>query len=682
MRCCNPEDWSVAFPAVRAILTLCCALAALPGGAFAAGPDVIVGQLSGVQRFGRVGDITAYAVGTISCNIGDTNLLWDADTSLHPVIAQNLYRLRDGRFEQIGMSWLKHAFGSTNESGLCGTCIDPDNSQLLGPGCHDPYQAGLNGNQFLLGPRSEVNAFTGVFPYPFGGPPAPATIGRRIQVHDADLRPSLNAGAKYFLEGQYVTPDDAQSGNGFNNASHQEAMVAEPSTDVFTVSLTGSTVQQAPAIFAWQFSDPSVVVVAVNVPGDGRLYLAAKATDLGTGFWSYEYALHNLNCDRSVGSFSVPLDANAAAHSIGFHDVDYHSGEPYDLADWPSSRAGGALSWQTVPYAVNANANALRWGTLYNFRFVSNAPPIPNASISLGLFKPGPATSVSVMIVGPSPAPVDCDDNSVPDYVEIQGNPSLDCDLNGNLDACDPDCDSNGTPDACDIAAVPMRDCNTNGRLDVCEIEQGSGAPGGPFFCTSACDPDCNFNGRPDTCDIDSGFSADCNANGVPDECDVALSMSPDCNLNLIPDECEIAAGSPAPGGPFFCMSGCDPDCNVNGIPDACDISSNEDPDCDFNGTPDSCDIAGNPMLDCNEDGVIDVCTASDCNGNMIADECEFPACPGILGGDMDCSGVTNLNDLPSFVEAVLNGTISCPADANKDGAVNGLDVQAFIDAL
>lgn len=648
----------------------------------AAGPDVIVGLLPEVQRFGRVGNITAYAVGTVSCNIGDANLLWIAETNQHPVIAQNFYRLHDGRFEQIGMSWLKHGFSSTNESGLCGTCVHPGDNDLLGPNCHDPYQAGLNGNQFILGPRSQVNAATGAYPYPFTAPDPPAVIGRRIQVHDDDLRPSLNIGARYFMEGHYVTADDALAGNGANNASHREATVAEGMPDVFTVGLTGPTVQQLPAVFAWQATDPSVVIVPVDIPSDGRLFLAARARDLGTGFWSYEYALFNLNSDRGVASFSVPLDPNAAVPVTGFHDVEYHSGEPYDSTDWPATRPAGVLRWQTTSHAVNANANALRWSTLYNFRFTSNAPPIPNAMIGLGLFKPGAPSLVSVPIVGPSPAPVDCNSNSVPDHLEIQGNPSLDCDSNGNLDECDLDCNQNGIPDACDIATSPMLDCNADGRLDVCEIPIGSPAPGGPFFCAADCDPDCNENGVPDSCDLASSFSFDCNNNGIPDECDIALGASNDCNNNGIPDECEIAVGSPAPGGPFYCTVGCDPDCNGNGIPDACDISSGDDGDCNGNQIPDSCDIAGDPGLDCNDDGTIDACTTSDCNNNSIADECEFPACPGILRGDMNCSGAVDLADLPQFVDDLLIRRITCPADVNADGEVDALDIQSFIDAL
>ena len=74
------------------------------------GPDVVIGDLYEVLRLGRVGDITAYAVGTNACNYGDERASWVSYTNDHPVIAQNMFRLKDGRFEQIGLSWVKHGF--------------------------------------------------------------------------------------------------------------------------------------------------------------------------------------------------------------------------------------------------------------------------------------------------------------------------------------------------------------------------------------------------------------------------------------------------------------------------------------------------------------------------------------------------------------------------------------------
>jgi len=70
-----------------------------------------------------------------------------------------------------------------------------------------------------------------------------------------------------------------------------------------------------------------------------------------------------------------------------------------------------------------------------------------------------------------------------------------------------------------------------------------------------------------------------------------------------------------------------------------------------------------------------------DCNENSIPDGCEYPDCPGILLGDMDCSGIVDVDDIPAFVSHLLSGTVSCDADMNSDGAVDGRDIAAFITA-
>src|SRR4029453_11757610 len=110
----------------------------------------------------------------------------------------------------------------------------------------------------------------------------------------------------------------------------------------------------------------------IQIPNDGLFILAAKATALGGGMWHYEYALQNMNSDRSGQSFSVPLPGGAIVNNIGFHDVDSHSGEPYVLTDWGAAVGSGSITWSSETFAQNVNANALRWGTLYNFRFDAN----------------------------------------------------------------------------------------------------------------------------------------------------------------------------------------------------------------------------------------------------------------------------------------------------------------------
>jgi hypothetical protein len=380
------------------------------GGVVAAGgigPDVIVGELYDTQKFGTVGDITGYALATESCNLGDEDLPWFASSSNHPVIAQNLYRLEDGRLEQIGMSWLKHGFTALAGSTCSNDCQNPFDGNFLGVNCSDPYSAGLNGDQDGsfgtggLGPRSEVDADTGAFLFPYGSQGQSGNaIYKRLQVHNADIDPSLNAGARYFAEGQYVTPQDSAADNQDNNASYREVLVGSFSQGGWEINLVGQTQREKPAIEAWRDVDPGVDVQAIDIAGEGRLMLASKCSDNGDDTWHYEYALYNMNSHRSVGSFTVPLEPTAQVTGVGFHDVDYHSGEPYDLTDWPATVDGDSMTWATDPFDVDMNANALRWGTLYNFRFDADIGP-GTTDATIGLFRPGMPESVTGSICAP-----------------------------------------------------------------------------------------------------------------------------------------------------------------------------------------------------------------------------------------------------------------------------------------
>ncbi len=78
------------------------------------------------------------------------------------------------------------------------------------------------------------------------------------------------------------------------------------------------------------------------------------------------------------------------------------------------------------------------------------------------------------------------------------------------------DCNNNQVPDDVDISGGFSQDCNANNIPDECDITDCAGA--------AAC-ADCNNNGVPDGCDIAGGASEDCNNNGSPDECDPSLPI-------------------------------------------------------------------------------------------------------------------------------------------------------------
>jgi hypothetical protein len=361
------------------------------------GPDLIVGTVMDVLNVAASGGIDAIALGTDACNIGTAPVSWVGSTPAHPVIRQNAYRYKviggAGRFEQLGASWLKHAFAAINGSTCCACAGTMPGA--LNVGCSDPYVAPMNGSQGNAGPNWQVNASSGVFPYPPANPTWSGGVARRCQMRTSELETTgLPGAARYFGECQYVNADDAQAGNDDNNASWRE-MTNNTGADA-SFQLVGSTHRGESAIRAWPAIEAGVKLCDVRVPGDGLVVVGSKATDLGGGTWHYQYAVHNMNSDRNVGAFSVPV-GSAAITNVGFHDIDYHDGDgPGNLtfsgADWTATSSAGVLTWACETQAANTWANAIRWGTLYTFHFDADAPPT-RASVSFELWKPGTPAS-------------------------------------------------------------------------------------------------------------------------------------------------------------------------------------------------------------------------------------------------------------------------------------------------
>jgi hypothetical protein len=370
------------------------------GGEFGRGVrDIALCQLFDTSSWGRAGDIHAFSIQTDTWNVGDENLRWEEFTPFHPVMAQNLYRYRDGRFEQIGLSWIKHGFCALQQAG-CGDCfVQGGCLDFLGVGCRDPYSSNLNGQQQRLGPRSEVNASTSEFPYPFtlGWEQEGDEIFKRIQVQDDDLDPLLNAGARYYIEGQILHAEEGASERRHNNATHEEVFPVAKG-DTFDLGLGEKTVQLLPAIYAWQDNDPDVVIETVDA--DGRFHVAHRVYDNRDGTWRYEYAVHNLNSHRSARGFAVPIGSDANVLETFHRDVKYHSGEVYTNEDWTLNVGNDAVSWTGMTFAQNADANALRWGTMFNFSIVTDAPPVMG-EVTLTLFRPGEPSEVTVSAMVP-----------------------------------------------------------------------------------------------------------------------------------------------------------------------------------------------------------------------------------------------------------------------------------------
>jgi hypothetical protein len=407
---------SVALAACFALVGLAPAQICLTGST---GPDLVVWKIPSLSNYQVNGEYDALSLGTTACNVGTSRATWYADDNRHPVISQNLFRLRteDGisRFEHVGRSWLKHGFLSTNSNGCCGGCV-PTFGHFLEPKCSDAYSANRNGVQNFLGPRYPINPHTGHFTYPAMAPSWSGNL-RRLEVHVSDLYPTNSTPTSYFGEGHYVSADDALAGNGNNNASYRQVSAFRLGTN-WLFGFLGSTEQGKPAIRAWKAREPMVREVDIQLPGEGLLVLAHKVTSVGSGWWNYEYALYNMNSDDGVRSFTLPIPDGVRTRNVGFHDLAYRGGDGkngtnVDTTDWPAVRSTGELEWQTETFAANDNANALRWGALMNFRFEADAPPAPG-DLQLETYKSGQTHTVMAEVPADVPGIAFCDGSQTP----------------------------------------------------------------------------------------------------------------------------------------------------------------------------------------------------------------------------------------------------------------------------
>ena len=389
------------------------------------GPDVIVGDLPSVEQGGSSGSFVGLGVGTTSCNAGVVDLDWfQLPANDHPVIPQNMYRMSGGadnteRFEQIGQSWLKHAFTALTQN-VCSFGCNGTGGSHLGSGCSDPYSASLNYGQSGLGSRAWVNPFTGSYPRGDSGSTNPNShtghshngTSHRVLVAMSDLAPASNPGATYFAEGQYVTPHEyvwcqAHAGqcNMYNNVSYRQ--FTPSGTTSFTFAAVGATMRSKPAITAW--TGATLSNFEPDPGNDGIGIVGCKVTNPSAGVWHYEYAVYNENLDRSIQSFSIPLGCGVTVSNLGFHappqspafanDGTLNSAG-FSSTPWTSNQTASNLTWSSETFAQNQNANAIRWGTLYSFRFDSNKPP-QTANATLTPFKTGSAFTVPVQAPTP-----------------------------------------------------------------------------------------------------------------------------------------------------------------------------------------------------------------------------------------------------------------------------------------
>ncbi len=604
----------------------------------AVGADVIVGVLVGTSNTTaeQIGGAfyDAFGIGTTSCNVGDAELLWISSNNQHPVIGQNFYKLHNGRFVQLGQSWLKHGFTALQQNACSCGCTSSGTGSRLGIGCSDPYGSGLNFGQGSAGPKWQVNAHTGFFTYPPADPSYSGNTARRMHIPVAELIASNQPGAPlYFGEGHYVTPDDAAAGNQNNNASYIAVTVTGSGND-YSFALSGATQRGEAGIRAWQDTDASVDEVDLQVPGEGLFIAAAKVIDLGGGIYRYEYAVQNLNSDRSGRSFSIPLPSGVLVQNAGFRDIHYWDGDGngsvnFDGTDWtPTIIPGGSITWNMVDIAGD-NDNALRWGTMYNFWFETDSGP-GDVTLTLGLYKSGSPASVTGTILGPDGPPPACGDGLVEGGEE--------CDPPGN--GCDAACQwicgdgvAHPPTEPCDSGGVNTAGCNFDCTLPTC----------GDGLTNTAAGEQCDDSGESATCDDDctAVSCGDGNVNATAgEECDPPNGVNCDALCQRIAScgDGVLDSGEQCDDGNNVSGDGCSATCQS----ESNDLCANAFPVCpgNYNGTTATATVDGSTTCG-SSNSTRDVWyryTAS-ANGTLLVETCAGASYDTVLSIHSGCPG-------------------------------------------
>jgi hypothetical protein len=86
---------------------------------------------------------------------------------------------------------------------------------------------------------------------------------------------------------------------------------------------------------------------------------------------------------RAVRAFALPMCAGAQVLNAGFRDIDQDANN-----EWSFSSFGSQMRWETLSFGLSQNANSLKWNSVFNFWFDSDAAPVPGTA-SLDAYRPG-----------------------------------------------------------------------------------------------------------------------------------------------------------------------------------------------------------------------------------------------------------------------------------------------------
>ncbi len=324
------------------------------------------------------------------------------DNDQHAYLVWNLYRLKNGQFEQIGVSGLKHAFFSINVNCPC------PGGNIVWVGCEDIYSISSNDLDRYLAPRSEVipaSAQWGrcgsLFDADCDGVHEPSgrsegPFENRMLVDESDL---LDPDARYFIEAWYVVRDDIDR---FNTMGWRE-IDPQWNGSIWLFPTLGEF-NQGPAIDAWIAATDGTAQIdrATLETPDGAITIVVRAAEQGNA-WQYDYFVMNHDFMRAETAGSEPdlvllSNIGLAAFEVEHLDPDAALSTSFARAD---RKGGGDWTATIDPERIRWSDSGdapLDWGRGFRFSVVSDAAPGPAAT----RFFPGDASAIlDAAVLGP-----------------------------------------------------------------------------------------------------------------------------------------------------------------------------------------------------------------------------------------------------------------------------------------
>lgn len=311
-------------------------------------------------------------------NVGTADVPWHTqfggnfppyDNDQHPLLTWSMFKVEGGAMRQLGVSDVKHAFLTVN-TGCTGCGAD---NNILGLGCEDVYSQATNTSNVYLGPREEINPWTGVWSH--CDIPSPGTVshfdtdGDCVQDHfggDEDRTVHglvieevdvMDPEAQYYFQVWYLVRDDV---NIFNTMGWRQ--VTPITNGSWAFPFATEFVQGSP-LDAWV--DPTNpgpnamnATLAHTAGGavEGHVQLAVRAsTDDSTDppITTLDYTLMNHDNPEGITRLEIPIPDTPLLGST--------------FTDLPSGWSTFQTSTEMV-VAAQSHANALAWGRSLGFR--------------------------------------------------------------------------------------------------------------------------------------------------------------------------------------------------------------------------------------------------------------------------------------------------------------------------